>query len=255
VRIQVFPSDKLKIEPWLVNGWQSYGKFNQAPGLGLQILWRPVSWLAILGNQYVGTDTLGTPDRKRIHTDDSIMVKYYENQNGVISKAAASLTIDLGCEWGGGVSCSSGNAAAPSQFFLGFMAYNRIWFFRDRFGLTIGGGAINNPGRYLVLMPPINGATAFTGSPYFTENPGDPYKAWDMQISADYSPVPFVAFRLEYNHRAASVPYFSGPGGVTPPGGNNGSPATWAYNPDASLWRPDLIPTEDRISLALLVRL
>ena len=38
MRVQIFPSDKLKIEPWLVNGWQSYGKFNEAPGLGGQIL-------------------------------------------------------------------------------------------------------------------------------------------------------------------------------------------------------------------------
>ncbi len=37
IRIQVFTSDKLKIEPWLVNGWQSYGVFNQAPGIGMQI--------------------------------------------------------------------------------------------------------------------------------------------------------------------------------------------------------------------------
>ena len=28
------------------------------------------------------------------------------------------------------------------------------------FGVTLGGGKINNPGRYLVLLPPINGATA-----------------------------------------------------------------------------------------------
>ena len=36
-----------------------------------------------------------------------------------------------------------------------------------------------NPGRYLVLLPPINGATAFSGTPYFTENPGDQFKGWD----------------------------------------------------------------------------
>ena len=27
-RLQWFPTDQLKIEPWLINGWQSYGKFN-----------------------------------------------------------------------------------------------------------------------------------------------------------------------------------------------------------------------------------
>ncbi len=33
LRVQFFPTDKLKIEPWLINGWQTYGKFNEMPGL------------------------------------------------------------------------------------------------------------------------------------------------------------------------------------------------------------------------------
>ena len=45
------------------------------------------------------------------------------------------------------------------------MLYNRFWFDKDRYGLTLGGGKINNPGRYLVLLPPINGATAASGTP------------------------------------------------------------------------------------------
>jgi hypothetical protein len=48
-------------------------------------------------------------------------------------------------------------------------------FHHDLFGLTLGGGQINNLGRYLVLIPPINGETAVTAatsSPYFTGNPG-----------------------------------------------------------------------------------
>jgi len=244
MRIQIFPNEHLKIEPWLVNGWQSYGRFNNAPGLGLQIAWRPTASFAILGNQYGGTDTLGNPDRKRIHTDDSVMVKYYDNPSGVLSRAAASLTLDAGCEWGGGADC------AKNQFFLGFMAYNRLWFLQNKIGLTVGGGAIRNPGRYLVLLPPINGATAITGTPYFTENPGQKYDAWDMQISADYSPIPYVTFRVEFNHRAANVPYFTGPGGVTPPGGNNGMPGM-----SIDGWSPDLAYTEDRLTAALMVKL
>ncbi len=243
VRVQIFTSDKLKIEPWLVNGWQSYGKFNQAPGLGLQLQWRPTSWLAFTGNQYLGTDTLGVPDRMRVHTDDSVMVKFYDQPAGVLSRAAASLTLDAGCEWGGTVDCGS-------QFFLGFMAYGRAWFWGNRLGLTVGGGAINNPGRYLVLMPPINGATALSGSPYFTYNKGDPYQAWDLQVSGDFSPVPFVTFRLEFNHRAANVPYFSGPAGVTPPGGNQGAPGSLVDG-----WAPDLVKTEDRLTAALMVKI
>ena len=51
-------------------------------------------------------------------------------------------------------------AGGPKQSFLGFMLYDRTWFKRDLYGLTLGGGKINNPGRYLVLLPPINGETA-----------------------------------------------------------------------------------------------
>jgi hypothetical protein len=243
VRAQFFVSDRLKLEPWLVNGWQSYGKFNQAPGVGLQIHWRPTDWLVLTGNQYYGTDTLGNPDRRRVHTDDSVMVKYYENKGGAFSRAAASLTLDAGCEWGGG----AGRGA--DQYFLGFMAYTRFWFWDNHLGATFGGGAITNPGRYLVLVPPINGATAFTGSPYFTANPGDPYKAWDVQITGDYMPKEFFTFRLEFNHRAANVPYFTGPGGVTPPGGVNGAPATPIPG-----WSPDLVSSESRLTAAMLVK-
>jgi hypothetical protein len=209
LRIQIFPSAKLKIEPWIVNGWQSYGKFNKAPGLGVQILWRPNSSVSLLGNQYYGTDALGVPDRKRFHTDDSIQVKYFDRPAKGFDKAAFTFTFDAGCETGGGVVCHGGTTATPSQYFLGFMAYNRFWFHRDLFGLTLGGGAITNPGRYLVLLPPINGATAQTGTPYFTENPGDKYKAWDASVTFDYMPSQFITFRAEGNHRAANVPYFT----------------------------------------------
>jgi hypothetical protein len=243
VRVQIFPSDRLKIEPWFVNGWQSYGKFNDNHGVGLQVLWRPNGRLAILGNQYYGADTLGNPDRTRIHTDDSVMFKYRDDPAATLGKAAVSLTVDAGCERGGGVSCSS-------QYFLGFMAYNRLWFDRDRFGLTVGGGMITNPGRYLVLIPPINGATAFTGTPYFTANPGDTFKAWDLQVAFDYMPQPFVTFRAEFNHRAANVPYFSGPDGVTPDGGNTGTPGLPVEG-----FTPDLVESESRLTFAMMVKL
>jgi hypothetical protein len=116
--------------------------------------------------------------------------------------------------------------------------------------LTVGGGAIKNPGRYLVLLPPVNGATAASGTSYFTENPGDNYTAWDAQVTGDYMPTRNITFRLEFNHRWASVPYFSGAGGVTPPGGNQGS-----LGSDVPGWNPDLRKTEDRVSAAMMVRL
>jgi hypothetical protein len=263
VRIQIFPTEHLKIEPWFTNGWQSYGRFNSRPGLGFQILWRPNGWLSVLGNQYaLGEDALNTPGRVRYHTDDSIEVKYYDNKERFLDKAAFSLTGDMGCEHGGGVSCAGNSAKGPKQSFLGYMLYNRFWFDNDKYGLTLGGGQINNPGRYLVLLPPINGATAASGTPYFTENPGDPYKAWDVSGTFDWMPSQYITFRWEYNHRAANVPYFSGSGGVTPPGGNTfgapGSTVCFSGAPPcgslANTWFPDLRKTENRLNMAILVK-
>jgi hypothetical protein len=124
-----------------------------------------------------------------------------------------------------------------------------IWFHKDRYGFTLGGGKINNPGRYLVLLPRINGATATSGTPYFTENPGDPYKAWDASATFDYMPSQYITFRWEFDHRAASVPYFSGKNRITPPGGNTGSPGSLV-----SGFTPGLREDENRLNLATLVK-
>jgi len=222
VRIQWFPTEKLKIEPWIINGWQSYAKFNGSRGFGGQILWRPKPWVSLVFNNYGnGTDTLGVPGRSRIHTDDSIEVKYYDKpENLGLDKMAFSLTGDLGCEYGGGVSCHNNSNGHPKQSFAGWMLYDRMWFHKDLFGLTLGGGALDNPGRYLVLLPPINGATAVSGSPYFPGYPGAKYKGWDSTVTFDWMPSQFVTFRFETGYRYANVPYWSGRGGITPPGGN-----------------------------------
>jgi hypothetical protein len=229
VRIQWFPTDKLKIEPWIINGWQSYAKFNGHPGLGGQIKWIPKEWLSFVFNNYgMGTDELGIPGRSRIHTDDSAEVRYYNKpENLGLDKMAFTVTGDLGCEYGGSApgtvtACWGDKNGHPKQSFAGWMLYNRFWFHRDLFGVTIGGGAMDNPGRYLTLLQPINGATSPSGSPYFPEAPGLPYKAWDSTVTFDYMPSQFITFRFETGYRYASVPYFSGRGGITPPGGNVG---------------------------------
>ena len=251
MRVQWFPTEKLKIEPWLINGWQSYGRFNHRLGVGGQILWRSTKRWSFTGNQYaLGRDAFGVPGRTRFHTDDSIQYLWYDNPEGKISKDAMSVTVDLGCESGGGVTCFHHQAGLPKQTFMGFMIYNRTWFDKDKFAFTIGGGGIDNPGRYLVLLPPINGATAASGTPYFTENPGDSYRAWDASTTLDYMPSQYITFRWEYNHRASNVPYFSGSGGVTPSTGNTvGCPGCVVPG-----FTPDLRKRENRMTGALLVK-
>src|SRR5262249_56002058 len=140
-----------------VKGWQGYGGCKNVAGFGLQVLWRRNGWLSILGNQYaLGEEALGIPGRVRYHSDDSIEVKYYDKPEKFLDKMAFSLTGDIGCEHGGGVSCAGNSAKGPKQDFLGFMFYNPFWFSIDHYGLTLGRGRINNPGRYLVFLPPIN---------------------------------------------------------------------------------------------------
>jgi hypothetical protein len=303
MRIQIFPNPHLKIEPWIINGWQSYASANARKGLGGQIKWTPRPWINVISNNYgLGHDDLYIPNRGRVHTDNSVEIKYYDHPEKLLDKLAFSLTGDMGCEFGpstatlAGVSCFGnkkdplGPASAnfpkggvdPKQSFIGYMFYNRSWFKKDKYGLTLGGGQINNPGRYLVLLPPINGETASSAAinaPYFTGNPGDPFKAWDSSVTFDYMPKQWITFRWEADYRHASVPYWTGAGGVTPPGPggvpytNNGSPQFFACNngnssmeeglsgaqtacgaQGSSVWFPDLRKDEMLVDFDILVK-
>jgi len=272
VRLQWFPTNKLKIEPWFINGWQSYAKFNGHPGLGGQLLWQPKEWFKLVANQYgFGEDNLGLPKTERIHTDDSIEVRYFNKPDSLgISKMAFSLTADAGCQFGGGITC----LGAPSQnkdTFIGWMLYDRLWWHKDTMALTFGGGEMSNWGRYLTLLPPIDGAWAATGSAYFTENPGQRAHMWDSTVTLHYMPKQYITWWMEVGYRHSDIPYFAGAGGVTPPGGNNGLPqyftcANGATAGTASLagaqaacgatgvWFPDLRRSEVKASAGVMVK-
>jgi len=277
LRVQWFPTQTLKIEPWLINGWQSYAKFNSRPGFGGQILWIPNDSFKLVLNSYsIGQDNLatgsgvpnngGNPNASvglpnpgapyinyanvtRVHEDDSLLWKYYESKgNAGLSKMATSITWDIGCEYGGGVHCSSGPNKAN---FFGVMAYNRFWFDHDLYAVTVGGGFMNNAGRYLALVPPINGATSQSGTPYFTENPGQKLYQWDTQLNFQYMPKDWITWWTELTFRHSDVPYWTGPGGVTPPLGNTGAPSSYVCNNgsvigadtcanEGGIWVPDL---------------
>jgi hypothetical protein len=50
----------------------------------------------------------------------------------------------------------------------------------------------------------------------------------DGTITFDYMPSQFITFTIEQGYRYSDVPYWSGRGGITPPGGNNGQPGQYA---------------------------
>jgi len=301
LRVQWWPTQTLKIEPWFINGWQSYAKFNSKPGFGGQVLWIPNDSLKLVFNSYsIGQDNLscqsngnptGTVDSlcqpqnggnpsatvgslvgagppvdwahvQRIHEDDSILVKYYDahGKGGAgVSKMAFSLTADIGCEYGGGVSCRSG---PNRESFFGMMLYDRTWFSNDLYAVTVGGGFMSNPGRYLALTPPINGATAASGSPYFTQQPGQQLFQWDTQLNFQYMPRDWITWWTEATYRHSSVPYWTGSGGITPPGGNNGSPGSCVGGGANGVtgqcsvgdWFPDLRQSEVVVGAGVLVK-
>ena len=293
LRVQYWVTQDLKIEPWLINGWQSAAKFNHDPGFGGQILYETDNVKWVFNSYLLGEDNLnsgsgvpnngggdvavGTPNPlapsisynhvHRMHEDDSVVWRYFEaGPDGKdifgISRMALSLTWDFGCEYGGGVTCTGGQNKAN---FLGAMLYDRFWFDKNRMALTVGGGAMNNPGRYLALLQPINGATAASGSPYFTENPGQPLYQWDMQLNFQYMPKDWITWWTEITYRHSNVPYWSGPGGVTPPDGNTGSPSQYACNNgsvsgadgcagEGGVWYPDLRTSELILGAGIMVK-
>ncbi|MFI5149225.1 MAG: outer membrane beta-barrel protein [Bacteroidia bacterium] len=258
VRTQIFPSNTLKIELWLINGWQSYGMFNEMPGFGGNITWSPKEYFKILTNDYYGADAAGLPGRHRFHSDNSMLVRLYNRPKAKgVSRVAFSLTGDIGDEKGDGVNgFTSDPVLGPAQNFMSAMFYGRIWFHKNKFAWTFGGGVMTNPGRYLVLYPtgdasplpnPVN-PTQTEGTHPFSANPGDQFSAWDCSTNICWMPNQSVEFRLEWVHREASVDYFAGPGGVT-------SPTGYTTTPLPSNWAPDLEKAENRIIFAMLFRL
>ena len=274
LRLQTFPTDKLKVEFWLVNGWQSYGMFNQSPGLGASIYYRPKETVDYVFNEYYGKDDQGAPGRYRFHSDDSYELRYLNRHHGFVTKAAFSLTGDLGFENGDGVSPfgkTVNGVKLPAQNFISGMVYNRLWFGeKQKFAWTIGGGYMHNPGQYLVLAP-----TGYADTVYQKQTGvGSTFNAWDASTSIDYMPVQNLTFKIEFVHRKlvnmgaapGTTPmtgYFAGHGGVTSPTGYANTGGYTYTSSGASIapplsswggWQPDLVNSEDRIILALLVR-
>src|SRR5579862_321301 len=275
LRLQTFPSDKLKVELWLINGWQSYGMFNHSPGMGASIYYRPAEDVDYVFNNYYGKDDQGAPGRYRVHLDYSYERRYLNRPHAkFLTKAAFSLTGDFGFENGDGVSPfgkmdPKTGENLPAQNFISGMIYNRFWF-GDHWAFNFGGGYMHNPGQYLVLAPTGYADTLFQKQ----TGPGSTFNAWDFSTTLDYMPSQNITIKLEFVRRAivnigpapgtpALTGYFAGQAGVTSPSGfaNTGG-YTYASN-GASIapplsswggWMPDLVKAESRIILAFLVR-
>lgn len=200
-RVQIYATPKVKIEPWLMNGWQTYGRWTFAPAGGLQLRLSPREAFTFFANFYVGADTRGVQGRVRFHHDNSFVVRYFNRPGSRgFSKLAFSLNTHFGFEQGG-----DGLPGIADAYVFAVTLAQRVWLFRDYLALTVRGEYFHNPSRYLAQYPP----------PDFFTTPGTDFQAWGFTGTIEAMPRDFLSLRAEVVWRQSTVPYFSGPGGTT----------------------------------------
>jgi hypothetical protein len=154
-----------------------------------------------------------------------------------------------------------GPTGPNAEEFVGAMFYDRTWFSHDTWAFTFGGGAMWNPGRYLALLPSIDGDSAATygadtnATNAFAEGPGLPWTAWDADLSLQWMPNEYLTVDLEYTHRWSSVNYFNGPGGETSSDGWQAGAATGSAQVSQGNYTPNLVQDEDLLIGALMVHI
>jgi len=149
IRIQVYTSDKLKIEPWIITDGSRYGMFNEQPGLGLQVLYRrpaPSRYSAIRTSAQTSSVTRAL----RFHSDDSIQIKYLDDKSsGRLPRGHSSFTFDIGA--GTAAAYMRGRERRPDAGVPRRHGLQPPLVRRRQVRHHDGGGAMTNPGRYLVL--------------------------------------------------------------------------------------------------------
>lgn len=258
-RLQLHPTKNLRTELWLLNGWQSYNNVSKGPGLGNSTYYRPSENLQLVANFYLGRDTQN-PDtngnqsnRLRFHHDNSIVARYFKNSNAKgISQAAFSLNSHYGFQ-----SNNEANDVVKSSenFMIGTSLANRIWFNKNKLGVTLRGD-------YMTNQSVVNGINT---SPYLAFTPattgnlpnrydnalanGEKLKLFQFTSTFDVMPNDYITFRFEYGYRNSSIPYFAGPGGTT-------SQSGWTNGPTNGLpWAAELKNNEHRFTVAVNFRL
>ena len=233
LRAQIFPSARFKLELWLVNGWQTFGEWHEARSGGYLWNWRPRAWLSIASSLYAGNEVEGDAGSVRVYSDNNIQVRYFASStNRVLRSLAFSLVGDLGYEHRGN---------APSGWMGGVTLTHRFdW--SERWKSTVRGDFFYDQTQALTPKFPV-------GSPWAWPGKGA-MLAGGVSATIDYWPSPWLLTRLEYSHRGANQPLFSGDGGITGPNGLLPRSAT-----DAMGFVPDLRTSDDRIVINATLRL
>ncbi len=231
-RGQVFPTDRLKVELWVVNGWQTFGQWHEGRAGGYLWNYRPSGWLSIANSLYAGQEAQSDPASLRVYSDNNVQVRYFHREGaGLLRSMALSLVGDLGYEH---------RSDAPSGP-MGGVALSHRWEWTERWKSSLRGDFFYDATQAISPKFPVGAAYPFPGtSPFFGAG---------LTATLDYWPSPWLVTRLEAAHRIANQPLFSGPGGITGPGGELPS-AT-----NGGSFTPDLRWTDDRILFNVTLRL
>jgi hypothetical protein len=231
-RAQIFPTQTQKVELWLVNGWQSFGQWHEGRAGGYLWNWRPREWFSFVNSTYAGQEAQNDPKSARVFSDNNIQIRYYQNKDASFFRSLAfSLTGDVGYEH---------RSNAPSGGIAGAALTHR-WDLTEKWKASARGDFLYDESQAISPKFPVGAAYPWSGAGAFVGVGGSG--------TLDYWPSPWLLTRLEYSHRWANQPLFSGPGGITGPGGVLPTPGT------LTSFTPDLRRTDDRILLNATLRL
>ena len=199
---------------------------RRTTAVGYLLNWRPSDRFIFTTNGYVGADERTVPDAVRIYTNHYVQWQFLRRKQGALRSGAIAAAFDIG-----------GETITEGLFSGGLVATRLEW---DKgFATTVRMDTYYHRKQTLISRFPA-------GSPYDLPDHSAFYSV-GLTGTIDYTPSPWIVFRAEYMHRAASIPYFAGSGGITGPGG---VPAS-----DPSTFTPDLRRSDDRVILAATLRL
>jgi hypothetical protein len=230
IRNQWFLTETTKIELWVVNGWQTFGQWWETRAGGYQFNTRPSEHWSINHSLYVGKDEQADPRAFRFYTDNFVQWQWLKG--GVVKSSALALVGDVGFE---------GRSSSPGGPMAGASLSDRVEI-DDRWAACVRLDVFYDKTQALVTPLPL-------GSLYHLPDSGE-FLGGGVTATLDFSPSPWLLLRAEYSHREANVPYFSGHGGITGPGGV--MPADPAQ---AASFTPDLRKSDDRVVANTTLRL
>jgi hypothetical protein len=233
-RAQAYLTSDVKLELWVVNGWQTYGQWQEGKSGGYLLNWRPTEHFVIANVVYVGQTSPTDAGAIRYYTDNYAEIQYWKSPSGVVTSSAFCIVGDVGWQ---------ARTTAPSGPMTGASLTHRTEF-KDGFAFTARGDMYFDQTRAVTTPLPI-------GSPGPMPDANSPFLGAGVTATLDYLPSPWLLWRLEYAHRGANVPFFSGHGGIT----GNGPDGTVNTLPGAPPFVPDLQKSDDRIVGNVTLRL